>query len=134
METEKNQQLFDAAASVKLIEGYKENKGSGITPNELRIIKHYETLLGSRPAVDAEKIKEVAYDLADFAHQLGFIRNYFDLISLIHRNARDYDNLIGLHLSLFNDKGLQNFDEMLKKGSELLNRNCDDLLSAAGEE
>ncbi|EGO9051635.1 hypothetical protein [Enterococcus faecalis] len=114
-----------ASKVVKEIEGYK---GDGLTTNEMQIIGHYEQLLSDRPAVETEKIKKIAYDTADFTHQLGFIRNYFDLLSLVNKGKYSHDDLVGLHISLFDDGGLQNIDEILRKGSETLNKNCDSLL------
>lgn len=129
-----DEQYLNATTAVKLVVDYEENEAGGITPNEFRIINHYENLLNDRPATDIEAIKGIAYDIADFTHQLEFIRNYFSVLSLNYRHRHDEKGLASLHMSLYRDEALQNIDRILLKGSELLNKNCDDLLTAAGEE
>lgn len=134
MEKYTDEQYLNATAAVKLVADYEESEAGGITPNEFRIINHYENLLNDRPAVDAEKIEKTAYDLSDFAHQLDFIQNYLSLLSALYKNKHANSDLAYLHIALFEDGALQNFDRMLKNGSEFLDRSCNALLSEIGGE
>ncbi|MBL1223716.1 hypothetical protein [Enterococcus sp. BWR-S5] len=129
-----DEQFLNATAAVKQVEGYKESEAGGITPNEFAIINHYEHLLNERPTADSEAIKDIAYDISDFTYQLEFIRNYFSVLASNYKNNHDEISLARLHMTLYEDGALQNIDKVLLKGTEVLNKNSDDLLSTVGEE
>lgn len=130
-----DEQFLNATTAVKLVTGYEENEAGGLTPNEFKIINHYENLLNDRLAVSVKTIEKTAYDISDFARQLDFIQNYLSLLSALYENKHKNSDLAYLHIALFEDGALINFDRMLKNGSKLLDRSCNALLSVIdGEE
>ncbi|WP_086351154.1 hypothetical protein [Candidatus Enterococcus clewellii] len=93
------------------------------------MVKHGDKLQSkASTAVETEKIKKVAYELADQASRLDFIKNYLDLLSARDSSKMDHDSLISLHISLFSEGAMQNMAEMLDKISRSMDASASFLL------